>query len=121
MNCETNGKCCQLCENKIARPEAICGCVYLCDDCATAQIVIDDSETTPTKKCNGWKCDNEPVDMGSWAGSEYCQQCFYVAERNADAMRGERQLNKSLGLNDSGTMTATIASDGLTDHGRNDL
>ena len=34
MNEESNGQVCQLCRVRIARPEALCGCIYLCDECA---------------------------------------------------------------------------------------
>ena len=44
------GQYCHLCKNKIARPEAYCGGIYLCDGCATAQIIINESDEEQAKQ-----------------------------------------------------------------------
>tara|TARA_R110000824_G_scaffold159038_1_gene333216 strand:- start:955 stop:1137 length:183 start_codon:yes stop_codon:yes gene_type:complete len=50
MNSELNGQYCHLCKEKIARPEAYCGGIYLCDGCATVQIIINDSDEEQAKQ-----------------------------------------------------------------------
>ena len=38
MNEGSNGQVCQMCHDRIARTEALCGRIYLCDRCATLPI-----------------------------------------------------------------------------------
>ena len=55
MDSELNGQYCHLCKNKIARPEAYCGSIYICDDCARKQMIIDDTKCNPTDESGGKK------------------------------------------------------------------
>ena len=73
-----------------------------------------------TKKCKECMCNNEAVEMGSWAGNDYCEKCFYECERGAEQKRGEVAVNRGLGLNDSGTMSENRNAYGECDYGRSE-
>jgi|15BtaG_2_1085339.scaffolds.fasta_scaffold14723_2 hypothetical protein len=120
MNCEINGKHCEMCKINIARVEPIGGVFYLCDNCASTQAIIDSP-----KFCKTRGCQNEPHDHKAWDSGEYCRKCFRNIEEGADARRCDAQANRIAGLNDDGSMTRlsgdgcpSIIKDGDVDYGR---
>ena len=129
MNQELNGQLCQFCNKNPARNEKYCGVLYICQKCARLKMINEESqppttESEPppikTKKCKECMCNNEAVEMGSWAGNDYCEKCFYECERGAEQKRGEVAVNRGLGLNDSGTMSENRNAYGECDYGRSE-
>lgn len=40
----TNGTYCQLCKKNLARPEALCGVIYICEKCATSKTINNERD-----------------------------------------------------------------------------
>ena len=62
MNEGSNGQVCQMCHDRVARTEALCYRIYLCDRCAT--LPIDSRFSQVNNNDSRKQCTQHPIQLG---------------------------------------------------------